>query len=135
MSVRPLRTPATQTALAPVPQARVSPAPAFPGALADFAAGDYLDELDIGSSREDVVIFDERAVFLDLVVLNIINKDDAVRISHGNGGDMKNRVENVERLIDRLRIGRFAQHRDFGLGEARFAHVDPDPVNLVVSCR
>src|SRR6185369_2508263 len=96
---------------------------AFPCSLADFGAGDYLYELDIRSSGEKVMILDEGAVLFHLEVVHVIDKDDAVGISHGDHRNMKDRMEDVQRLVDRLVSGRFTEHRYFGFCEPGFTHV------------
>ena len=57
-SVRPVRTPATQTAQAPVPQARVMPEPALPGPHADLARAEDLDEVGVHPARERRVMLE-----------------------------------------------------------------------------
>ena len=105
--------------------------PPLPGPLPDFGTGEDLYELHVGPPGKEIMILHEGTVLLHLKALHVIHKDDAVRVSHGNGGDGKGGMKDVQRLGDDLTC-RLSGHGDFTPCKPGGTHLDPNLPDLAV---
>ena len=127
-SVRPVRTPATQTAQAPVPQASVSPEPRSQvrwRTVSRLRTSMNSTLVRLGK-RGSVSICGPTPRTSSSVAL--VDERDAVGVAHRDAGDGERAAGDFERRVDRRIAGE--RRGNLAAGEDRLAHVDADALDL-----
>jgi hypothetical protein len=106
-------------------------AAAFPGLHSEFVRAVYPDEMNIGSPREEAVVFDYRAEPFEVAEHQVAAKEHRVGIAHRDTGHRKYVAEKFYGLLDSV-FGREVD-RDLAGVENRSAHVHADFLDFLVS--
>src|SRR5258708_6570592 len=99
---------------------------ALPGADGDVVAIDDMGQRDIGTLRENRVIFQKRPEAAEIVGVDVVDPEDRMRITHADHrrGVQHRRVDRPDLQLDRSRVAKFLCQRNVLPAEFRRAPVD-----------